>query len=319
LSFLTICLSSHKQTLTKAKTPPYSPSLKRYANDLPREQYDYWHRPEIFVIYWLFFAVGFTEEGMDALHDLISTGNQDFNDPVFWLNYIISPVNTITEDIKKMLPECVQVTFRSPVNRKAYTLWRYKTALSYIKTIVTFGDAKKLNATKMNQTTQPNLHALVSSKKYGKYKYETESSNKSAKNNYVEGLLRAFLISFPEKFKEWSEATILRCKENKAQKEKEGKTSKKRDTTPSIRNGNTPCDLKIDATAVWCSFKTNGVFEPGAKYDIPENWDAYKVFDNMNRGHTVLQKFTTPTLKRIVTENEKETEPKKRKRESKWC
>jgi hypothetical protein len=254
------------------------------------------------VIYWLFFAVGFTDEGMSALHDLISTGNQDFNDPVFWLNYIISPVNTITDEIKLMLPDCVKVTFRSPLNRKAFQLWRYKTALSYIKTIVTFGDEQKLNVTKMDATVQPYLHALVSSKKFGKNKYLTESSDKSSKNNYVDGILRAFLISFPEKFKEWSVATKAR-----------------KDLETSIETSNEPCELRIDARNVWGSYRPNGVFLPEAKYEIPQNWDAYKVFKLMNSGHPQLAAFATPTLKTIAKENEKnkDNEPKKRKKESK--
>jgi hypothetical protein len=128
----------------------YAPSSQCYKSDLPREQYEHWKRPEIFVICWLFFAVGFTEEGMAALHDLISTRFQDSNDTVFWLNCIISPVNTITEDMKRMLPSCVKITFRAPINRKAHKLWCCKTALSCIKTIVEFGGPGKLNETRMN-------------------------------------------------------------------------------------------------------------------------------------------------------------------------
>ena len=142
---LTIFSFHHKQTLVKAKTMPYLPSSLRYKSDLPREPYEYWKRPEIYVMYWLFFAVGFTEEGMKALHDLISTENPDFNDPMFWFSYLILPVNTITSDLQKMLPVIVGVSFRSPINRKAYQLWRYKIAMSYIKIIVNFGDPDNLD------------------------------------------------------------------------------------------------------------------------------------------------------------------------------
>jgi hypothetical protein len=311
LGSLTIRLFWHKQTLTKGKTMHYAPSSQRYKSDLPREQYEYWKRPEIFVIYWLFFAVGFTEEGMEALHDLISTRFQDFNDPVFWLNYIISPVNTITEDIKRMLPSCVNVTFRAPINRKAHQLWRYKTALSYIKTIVEFGDQGKLNKTQMNSTKQPYLHALVSSKKFGKFKYETESSDKKSKNNYVDGFLRAFLISFPEKFKDWADKTINAVDPDaSADATREGMVDK------SAK----PCQVQLDARVVWGSYRPAGVFASEANYDIPTNWDAYHVFNLINRGHPVLTPFTTETLKKIKDENQNENTPKKRKKtESKWC
>ena len=148
---------------------------------------------------------------MSALHELISTGNQDFNDPVFWFTYIILPVNTITEEIKRMLPECIKVTFRSPTNRKAYQLWRYKIAMSHIKTIVVFGEPGALNPTMVNATTQPWLDAMVKNKKYGKEQYDAETSD--GRNNYVSGMTRAFLISFPEKFKDWADA-VLKMKRN---------------------------------------------------------------------------------------------------------
>jgi hypothetical protein len=278
---------------------------------LPREQYEHWKRPEIFVMHWLFFAVGFTEEGMAALHDLISTGFQDFNNPVFWLNCIISPVNTITEGIKRMLPACVKITFRAPINRKAHQLWRCKTALSCIKTIVAFGDPRKLSETQMNSTAQPHLHALVSSKKFGKFKYETESSEKKSKNNYVHGFLRAFLISFPEKFKDWADKTISAVDPvASADAAREGVVDK----SPK------PCAVQLDARVVWGSCRPAGVFTSEANYDTPTNWDACYVFAAINKGHPLLTPFTAETLKKIKEENEKENAPKKlKKTESKWC
>jgi hypothetical protein len=212
----------------------------RYKSDLPRLPYEYWRRPEIYVVYWLFFAVGFTEEGMAALHDLISTGNQDFDDPVFWFTYLILPVNTITEELKRMLPCCVgKMSFRSPINRKAFQLWRYIMAMSYIKVIVAFGEPESLDKEHMNETTQPFLHAMVSSKKYGRVQYETETCDRRNKNNYVDGLTRAFLISFPERFKDWADGVIRRS--DTKNKESSADTHDK------------PCDVSIDPGTVWKS------------------------------------------------------------------
>jgi hypothetical protein len=149
------------------------------------------------VVYWLFSAVGFTEEGMSALHELISTGNQDFNDPAFWFTYIILPVNTITDEMKRMLPECIEVTFRSSTSRKAYQLWRYKVAMSYINIIVAFGEPGTLNATKVNAATQPWLDVMVKNKKYGREQYDAEISEGRNRNHYVSVMMQAFLISFP--------------------------------------------------------------------------------------------------------------------------
>jgi hypothetical protein len=273
--------------------------------------YDYWRRPEIYVVYWLFFAVGFTEEGMAALHDLISTGEQDFNDPVFWFNYIILPVNTITLELSKMLPIITAITWRSPINRKAYQLWRYKAALSYIKIIVTFGTRGNLDKKHMNSKTQPYLNAMVSNKKFGRLRYETDTPDKKIKNNYVDGLMRAFLISFPEKFKEWAVGTIWRT------------TTK--DPIPedqqSCDTSDEPCDVRINPRAVWKAYKVNGVFDPHANYDIPSNWDAYKLFCLMNKGDPRMANFSTATLRRLATESEqgdsKDTPAKKRKERDK--
>jgi hypothetical protein len=204
------------------------------------------------VVYWLFFAVGFTEKGMSALHELISTGNQDFNDPVFWFTYIILPVNTITEETKRMLPECIKVTFRSPTNRKAYQLWRYKIAMSCIKTIVVFGEPGVLNPTMVNATTQPWLDAMVKNKKYGKEQYDAETSD--GRNNYVSGMTRAFLISFPEKFKDWADAVL------KMKAEPPG--------IESVDESDKPCDVHLDPTTVWKNYKSSGVFELNVEYDI---------------------------------------------------
>jgi hypothetical protein len=272
---------------------------------LPREPSNYWRRPEIYVLYWLFFAVGFTEEGMAALHDLISTGNRDFSDPVFWFSYLISPVNTITAEIQKMLPKVVTITFRSPTNRKAYQLWRYKIAMSYIKIIVAFGDPVNLDKEHMNEKTQPFLHAMVSNKKYGRLQYETEQTTK---NNYVDGLTRAFLISFPEKFKDWADGTIWRY----TPKQKIPLEDSLVDTS------NEPCDVKIDPNNVWKAFKASGVFESNANYDVPSSWDPYKLFCLMNKGDRRMINFSTNTLQMVAAENKRDNAPdgtpKKRKK-----
>ena len=289
----------------------YVPSMLRYKSDLPRGPYEYWRRPEIYVVYWLFFAVGFTEEGMAALHDLISTGNQDFNDPVFWFNYIITPVNTITAEIQRMLPLCVGITFRSPINRKAYQLWRYKIAMSYIKIIVAFGDPDSLDKEHMNATTQPFLHALVSSKNYGRVQYETETCDRRKKNNFVDGLTRAFLISFPEKFKDWADGAIWR-------------TNSKDPIRPELRSKDTsdePCDVRLDPRTVWKSYAADGTFISHADYDIPSIWDAYELICLMNKGDHRMANFSTKTLTRIGTENQTENAPvpprRKRKKKGK--
>ena len=216
---------------------------------------------------------------MAALHDLISTGNPDFNDPVFWFAFIITPVNTITEEMKKMLPHSVNVTFRSPLNRKAYQLWRYKAAMSYIKIIVEFGNPDNLNKKYFNSTTQPYLHAMVSDNNYGRLKYESESSDKMTKNHYVDGLMRSFLISFPEKFNEWAEHH-----------------KKPLPYTPPSDEPSEPCDVNVHPANVWNNYQTNGTFAKGKKYDIPESWDPYTLFCLMNKGDSRMANFTTPTL-----------------------
>jgi hypothetical protein len=155
------------------------------------------------------------------------------------------------------------------------------------------------------------LHALVSSKKFGKFKYETESSDKKSKNNYVHGFLRAFLISFPEKFKDWADETISAVDPDaSADAAREGMVDK----SPK------PCEAQLDARVVWGSCRPAGVFASEANYDIPTNWDACHVFDAINKGHPLLIRFTAETLKKIKEENQKENTPKKRKKtESKWC
>jgi len=249
------------------------------------------------VVYWLFFAVGFTEEGLVALHDLISTGNPDFKDPVFWYNYIIAPVNTITISVTKMLPSCVAMHMRSPVNRKAHQLWRFKMALSYIKIIVNYGNPDNLDTRHMNPSKQPYLHAMVICKKFGRKRYE--QINRDDKNTWVDGLMRAFLISFPEKFKDWSEQTIW---------------LKERSLGPnhqlSVNASNTPCDVLLNPSAVWKSYLGKGVFERKADYDIPTSWDAYEVFKLMNEGAPGTANFSTAALKKISEWNERAKAPR---------
>ena len=254
-------------------------------------------------MYWLFFAVGFTDEGLQALHDLISTGNPDFNDPVFWYHYIVAPVNTITEEIIRMLPSCVKMIMRSPVNRKAHQLWRYKTAMSYIRIVVNFGNPRNLHNQHMNSETQPYLHAMVRNKKYGRAQYE--QSNKGDKNTYVVGPMRAFLISFPEKFKEWSDQTIRR---NEQKLELDPAHFQQLDT--SVDTSDMPCDARINPSAVWKSYLPKGVFKEDANYDIPSNWDAYEVFSLMNKGDHGMANFSTTTLRQILEENEKANAPR---------
>jgi hypothetical protein len=279
--------------------------------DLPRKPYEYWRRPEIYVVYWLFFAVGFTEEGMAALHDLVSTGNPDFNDPVFWLSYLVCPVNTITHELMEMLPSCVGITFRSPINRKAYQLWRYKIAMSYIKIIVTFGNPDSVDKNHINATTQPFLHAMVSSNKYGRVQYETDTCDNGSKNNYVDGITRAFLITFPENYKNWREGTVWR--------------SNTKDTIPpeqqTVDTSDKPCDIRVDPRTVWKSYQPTGVFLPHANYDIPSNWDPYELMCLMNKGDNRMANYSTATLETIVKENETlnrpDAPPKKRKKQKK--
>jgi hypothetical protein len=243
------------------------------------------------VIYWLFFAVGFTDEGMSALHDLISSGYQDFNDPVFWFTYIILPVNTITKEMERMLSSCVGITFRSPINRKAFQLWRYKMALSHIKTIVAFGQPDSLDPEHMNPTTQPYLHAMVSHKKHGRVQYETETSAGKNRNHYVDGMTRAFLLSFPEKFKEWADAVVLKYREPSGSE------------IPSVVTSDIPCDVHLDPKRVWKSYQSNGVFQKDANYDIPTNWDPHDLMCRMNKGDSQLAGFKTDTLEQILIEN----------------
>jgi hypothetical protein len=248
------------------------------------------------VVCWLFFAVGFTEKGMSALHELVLTGNQDFNDPVFWFACIILPVNTITEETKRMLPECIHVTFRSPTNRKAHQLWHCKVAMSCIKTIVVFGEPGTLNPTMVNATTQPWLDAMVKNKKCGKEQHNAGTSQ--GRNHHVSGMTRAFLISFPKKHKDWADAVV--------------KKKKKPPEMQSVDKSDKPCDVHLDPTTVWKSYQPSGVFKLNAKCDMPSDWDPCALMCLINKGDTRMAECKTKTLELIAT-NVQDATSRKRK------
>ena len=124
----------------------------------------------------------------------------------------------------------------------------------------------------------------MKNKKYGKEQYDAETSD--GRNNYVSGMTRAFLISFPEKFKDWADDVL------KMKAEPPG--------IESVDESDEPCDEHLDPTTVWKNYKSSGVFELNAEHDIPSNWDPYSLMCLISKGDTRMAKFKTKTLELIA-------------------
>jgi hypothetical protein len=151
----------------------------------------------VHTIYALFYIVGYSEEALQIFKDFLDCKDEDIYDPLFLAQMVLSPLNTIVDEVLIPLARQEEVFIAGPKERnklyKLNMLFRFEILKGMLDILRKYG-------TEPAFVKQPLITKLLKNPTYGVPALQSSQKNKPL---VITGATAAFFLTLPEFFAEW--------------------------------------------------------------------------------------------------------------------